>query len=1232
MGSDRARVSYDPGQHYRSVVMQQGRVTLEADFNEELAIAGEELRKETLDVVGPCGTPDNGYLVTPLAKPAFDFSISPGAMYVGGLRVTTPEPMPGPGPLQYSNQQEWLDNADDPDWVDIAASGFAPNNEFVYLFLREQEVSAVEDSDLKDVALGGPDTAQRTRLIQHIVRLADGSTCAAGLAAAQKTWTAEGLKFNTATMGLHSLATLQVGFSPTGPAPDVCNPQAQGGYLGADNQLIRVQISGKDSQTGNPKFVWGFDDASFLYRLDLDPNNKTLLHLQSRPVDASHQPQANQAVEALRSAAELSNGEYVASLSGVVLTLDKAYNPDTQMITLPAPMTQLPEEFYHPPQTPRAFVRVWEQELIFTPGTAAPLGNTGLQVTLQAPGNVFHTGDYWLFAVRPSTPQQVYPERYLNQGQPPDGPRMWACPLGVITWNGQTGTLSEDCRNPFNNLVDLSKRQEGCCTITVRPQDLTGKTTLQSIVNRASRPTMLVLAANPGAPGNNISVQISNVNLNASPPTFDLTVTETDLYLGLTTANIEGIIGDEEGGPNDGLAHILVGSVNVKLTPLNNQSVSFSGGDAKTNAQANLMDGTTNTQVAFTLQARNPGTVGNLTTANITNVSGSTFDLTVTWQKTLPGLSMATLFSSIQSSLGYEIVATPPTTAAPAFPAEGVTQLTGGTEPNPTTGTEATTAQASIFGDPVTICLRPGSYPLLGPLVLGHEQSNITIEACGSATISVAAKGEALREFIQGMIQLNGANNVTLRALTFAMPRIVFFQFGSSLAGLNQNTLEAMGEAALVHLDTSVALMVSGCLGLTVEDCRFRFPAMQLEEVLFAVGIFAGADCADLALKGNVFEGPANIQAVTTGASAVPAFALAAGFIQADSLQSLSLGAGGTAINGGTLIPSTLDNIVVYNNSFENLAFPVFIATALGAATFEANIIRSCFTGFTIFPLTAGADVANTPADAVLNNAATQRMFSLAVAFPRPSAFVARRQIVLAAATPVPAPAPTPPAPAKSAAVKRVSTAILRIPITPAPAAAPAPATGVPSQPVATVSAPQLKLQNASPLTNNVAQFVNHIPTNNIIGTRFQPSLSFSVQFSNNDVDALVSAGGSLWALFILDLAAIIQAVGGTPGPNIETTSGTLTLTGNKFRNAWLGPLSFTASIMADFCAATGNVILNQSKDGPSLAIVVFDGSTPPVNVAQAAVTGNVLRGPAALPPRTPASLPAWVSYNYPGS
>ena len=48
MGSDRARVSYDANQQYRAVVAQQGRVTLEADWNE--ASTNEAIRT-TKDVI-----------------------------------------------------------------------------------------------------------------------------------------------------------------------------------------------------------------------------------------------------------------------------------------------------------------------------------------------------------------------------------------------------------------------------------------------------------------------------------------------------------------------------------------------------------------------------------------------------------------------------------------------------------------------------------------------------------------------------------------------------------------------------------------------------------------------------------------------------------------------------------------------------------------------------------------------------------------------------------------------------------------------------------------------------------------------------------------------------------------------------------------------------------------------------------------------------------------------------
>ena len=64
MASDRARVSYDPSRKWRGLIAQQGRVTVEADWNEAAMIADERDRQVALDVVGRFATPNRGYAVT----------------------------------------------------------------------------------------------------------------------------------------------------------------------------------------------------------------------------------------------------------------------------------------------------------------------------------------------------------------------------------------------------------------------------------------------------------------------------------------------------------------------------------------------------------------------------------------------------------------------------------------------------------------------------------------------------------------------------------------------------------------------------------------------------------------------------------------------------------------------------------------------------------------------------------------------------------------------------------------------------------------------------------------------------------------------------------------------------------------------------------------------------------------------------------------------------------------
>ena len=505
MPSDITRTSDDVRQGYGPPVLQQGRPFLDRDFNALQETLSNSLEADAIDIIGPCGTPDNGFeiMVEPVSPPpglwvpilkssppastAYDFYIRPGTMYVGGQRAVLPNQLPGQdSPLLYS----YFDQPDCRHPVPPATE--YPTQEAVSLILREQEVSAVEDPDLLDVALGGPDTTQRLRRMRHIQRC-PGKTCSAPA----DFWSHEGYHFDHKTMRLYPQVALKVSFISSRASHNPCDPVATGGYLGAYNQLLRLQLrSGNSKDATSGSLIWGYDNASFIYRVTLNNAGdlRTLLLAQA-PVDAFHQPRTGQVVEVLRIASVLAQDpnaldatrpftRCVAEAEGLIFTLDKAYQSDgTVGLSQPLPADYASEPFL--------FLRIWEAQAPanLTSGAEIQLfdslgQSTGLQVQLSIPPHtgsnpVLPNGAFWLVAVRPGTPQAVYPERFLEAAQPPDGPRLWLCPLAVNDWTGGGGDVSagsplatpgilQDCRNKFCNLVGLTQRERAsCCTYRV---------------------------------------------------------------------------------------------------------------------------------------------------------------------------------------------------------------------------------------------------------------------------------------------------------------------------------------------------------------------------------------------------------------------------------------------------------------------------------------------------------------------------------------------------------------------------------------------------------------------------------------------------------------------------------------------------------------------------------------------------------------------------------------------
>ncbi len=134
MKGDFTRFTFDPTRHYSSVLMQQGRVQLDADWNESLAINAHLLRTLIRDVVGRSGVPIDmdafKIKIAPKDKldpKAADFTILSGStqdrhgrMYVGGQLCEINEDMtyltqpdyPFPPPLDFKGLEDGEERAD----------------------------------------------------------------------------------------------------------------------------------------------------------------------------------------------------------------------------------------------------------------------------------------------------------------------------------------------------------------------------------------------------------------------------------------------------------------------------------------------------------------------------------------------------------------------------------------------------------------------------------------------------------------------------------------------------------------------------------------------------------------------------------------------------------------------------------------------------------------------------------------------------------------------------------------------------------------------------------------------------------------------------------------------------------------------------------------------------------------------------------------------------------------
>src|SRR5947199_3826673 len=153
MKGDFTRATFTPERHYHGVLKQQGRVDIDADWNEQGAITSHRVETETVDVVGPCGAPvgDAGFTITAISG-GTNLNIGAGRAYVDGILC--------------ENEQDVLITAQ-PDLPGFTLPT-SPGTYIAYLEVWLRHIISLDDAHIREVALGGPDTCTRAKTVWQV--------------------------------------------------------------------------------------------------------------------------------------------------------------------------------------------------------------------------------------------------------------------------------------------------------------------------------------------------------------------------------------------------------------------------------------------------------------------------------------------------------------------------------------------------------------------------------------------------------------------------------------------------------------------------------------------------------------------------------------------------------------------------------------------------------------------------------------------------------------------------------------------------------------------------------------------------------------------------------------------------------------------------------------------------------------------------------------------------------
>jgi hypothetical protein len=478
MEGDFTRNSDDRESAYSGVLMQQGRVQLDADWNEQGAIQTRALRNALRDIIGQHGGPakDLGFSIAQAGANSPNLTIGTGVYYVDGIRVV-------------QRDVEAM----------LPMTGQAQGDYLAFLDVWERHVNVIEDPRLREVALLGPDTATRSEVLWRVRLLKAAGAAPNGEGAAS--WADDMVQQHLRARPRLRLAARAL-TSNTDTDPCQLSPLAQ--YRGRENQLYRVQIHDawpKDANTGDG----GRDPALFTFKWSRD-NGSVVFPIVRVAGAESPAAAGDQEIEVTVTVGNLGRDDRFGLVAGDIVefvhdaltreTLDhsplvaEGRDPGragllgrvlapidrddlaVRVAVYAHDIAEITEGTLHPylrrwdhrPSAKRGLVRgaipVRQSEL----GQWLALEN-GVEVQFEGPPEQpmqpeQRAGDYWQIPARVATGDVIWPTE--ESGAAPErkpvhltrhGPTHHFAPLAIVHWNGSTVTSVFGVRRKFDPIA-----------------------------------------------------------------------------------------------------------------------------------------------------------------------------------------------------------------------------------------------------------------------------------------------------------------------------------------------------------------------------------------------------------------------------------------------------------------------------------------------------------------------------------------------------------------------------------------------------------------------------------------------------------------------------------------------------------------------------------------------------------------------------------------------------------